>query len=69
MKRHLLLTPAFLLIAACGAQSDDPASDGVTRAEADQLNKAAEKLNQDEPPPRITQGDLPKAPAPPAEAQ
>jgi hypothetical protein len=65
--RVLLLGLFALLVTGCGGQPEDPATGGATQAESDQLNRAAQRLNQDQPPPRLTQGDLPKAPLPPVE--
>jgi hypothetical protein len=56
--------PLALLLAACSSPND-PGEGGVTRAEADALNKAAEQLEQSAPPPSITNMAAPAAPEPP----
>lgn len=45
---------AALTLAGCGSPND-PGVGGVTKAEAEQLNEAAEALNQDKPPPSLAQ--------------
>lgn len=44
-----------LMLASCGSPND-PGVGGVTKAEAEQLNEAAEMLNQDKPPPSLASG-------------
>ena len=49
-----LVTGGLLIcLSACGSPND-PGVGGVTKAEAEQLNEAAEALNQDSPPPRVS---------------
>lgn len=48
------LTATLLVLALVGCGSpNDPGVGGVTKAEAEQLNEAAEMLNQDKPPPSV----------------
>ncbi len=61
---RLLLLFAPLLMAGCGSPND-PGVGGVTKAEAEQLNEAAEALNQDQPPPRVANEPAKQAPIPP----
>jgi hypothetical protein len=56
-----------LALAGCGS-AETPAQNSLTQDENDRLNQIAEKLNQTSPPPRLTEGELPKAPVPPAAA-
>lgn len=56
--------PLALLLAACSSPND-PGEGGVTRAEADALNTAAERLDQSAPPPSITNQATPQSPVPP----
>ena len=49
---RLLLFPALLFLAGCGAASD-PAAVGVSPSEAEALNDAAEMLDQTAPPPSV----------------
>jgi predicted small secreted protein len=65
----LMRLPFALLIlsvalSGCGSPND-PGVGGVTKAEAEQLNEAAEELNQDGPPPSVVQNAPPQAGAPP----
>jgi hypothetical protein len=57
-------------MSACGqAGGDQSNAGGVTADEAAQLNKAAAQQDQTRPPPRVTQGDLPKPPLPPEDPE
>ena len=60
MRRILTLVLPLMLAAGCGGSPNDPGEGGVTKAEADALDRAAEQLDQPEPPPSVSQ------PAPPA---
>lgn len=47
MMRHIGVMALLLLpLAACGGSPNDPGEGGVTRAEADALDQAAEQLDQ-----------------------
>ena len=61
---HALLVSLVLALAGCGI-AETPDKNSLTQDENDRLNMAAEKLNQTSPPPRLTTGELPAAPAPP----
>lgn len=50
MKQVLTLSVLLALLSGCGA-SDEPERQGVSRAEAEALNKAAEQLDEQKPPP------------------
>jgi hypothetical protein len=50
---------ALVGLAGCGSPND-PGVGGVTKAEAEQLNEAADELNQDGPPPSVIQPVNPK---------
>lgn len=63
--RNLYLAGAISTLAACGSPND-PGVGGVTKAEAEQLNEAAEALNQDKPPPSLATDAASQAPLPPA---
>jgi hypothetical protein len=63
--RILFLAVLVSALAACG-NPNDPGVGGVTRAEAEQLNEAAEALNQDKPPPSLATDTGSEAPLPPA---
>ncbi len=63
MKQFILFS-CVILMSGCGSPND-PGVGGVTKAEADQLNEAAEALNQDKPPPRLSDVQGKVAPAPP----
>jgi hypothetical protein len=52
MMRKVMIIIAVSLLTACGSPND-PGVGGVTKAEAEQLNEAAEMLNQDKPPPSV----------------
>ncbi len=56
-----------MLVAGCGSAPNDPAVGGVTRGEAEALNDAAAMLDQNEPPPLLTNDleNAPTAPTPP----
>ncbi len=64
MNRTLSLL-LILTMTACSSPND-PGVGNVTQAEADQLNEAAEKLNVNTAPPRVSDAPLPAAPQPPA---
>ena len=49
---RMIATLMALALAGCGSPND-PGVGGVTKAEAEQLNEAAEILNQDKPPPSV----------------
>jgi hypothetical protein len=66
MTKIFSLFALVLAVSACGSPND-PGVGNVTRAEADQLNEAAEKLNVNVPPPRVSDAPLPAAPQPPAD--
>ena len=46
MRRFALMALPLLLLAGCGGSPNDPGEGGVTRAEADALDQAAEQLDQ-----------------------
>lgn len=50
----ILASALALALSGCGSPND-PGVGGVTKAEAEQLNEAAEELNQDAPPPSLAQ--------------
>ncbi len=56
----VLVLTMLISMSACGSPND-PGVGGVTKAEAEQLNEAAEALNQNSPPPRIL-NDADRAP-------
>ena len=62
--RNLFLAFALSTLAACGSPND-PGVGGVTKAEAEQLNEAAEALNQGKPPPSLSNDTASQAPLPP----
>jgi hypothetical protein len=65
MTKQILLPFALALgLSACGSPND-PGVGGVTKAEAEQLNEAAEALNQDKPPPSLAKDAESSAPLPP----
>ncbi len=45
MRRFALMALPLLLLAGCGGSPNDPGEGGVTRAEADALDQAAEQLD------------------------
>ena len=59
MRMKLLMVALAIALTGCGSPND-PGVGGVTKAEAEQLNEAAEMLNQDKPPPSVV-GPAPKA--------
>jgi hypothetical protein len=63
MKLRFLAVLTLAALASCGSPND-PGVGGVTKAEAEQLNEAAEELNQDKPPPSVTQDLAPPVPVP-----
>jgi hypothetical protein len=66
MTERILFPLALALgLSACGSPND-PGVGGVTKAEAEQLNEAAEALNQDKPPPSVAKDATSSAPLPPA---
>jgi hypothetical protein len=62
---RLLIPLSLFLLTSCGSPND-PGVGGVTKAEADQLNEAAELLNQNTPPPHVANDAAKQAPTPPA---
>ncbi len=63
---RFVILASFALLASCGSPND-PGVGGVTKAEAEQLNEAAELLNQDKPPPRVAGDQSKAAPLPPGQ--
>lgn len=62
--RFPYLVVAVSMISACGSPND-PGVGGVTKAEAEQLNEAAEALNQNKPPPSLATDAASQTPLPP----
>ncbi len=58
MRLRWVAALAAIGLAGCGSPND-PGVGGVTKAEAEQLNEAAEELNQDTPPPSVVQAAKP----------
>jgi hypothetical protein len=55
MMLSVRLSALVTVATLCGCGSpNDPGVGGVTKAEAEQLNEAAESLNQNVPPPRVS---------------
>ena len=46
MRRIALMALPVLLLAGCGGSPNDPGEGGVTKAEADELDRAADQLDQ-----------------------
>lgn len=46
MRRNVLMALPLLLLTACGGSPNDPGEGGVTKAEADALDRAADQLDQ-----------------------
>jgi hypothetical protein len=67
--RIIIVPLLFVFASGCGQRGDEQGNSIVTSDEAEQLDKAAAKLDQSQPPPRVTEGELPKAPLPPADGQ
>jgi hypothetical protein len=65
MTQRFMPLLALTLLASCGSPND-PGVGGVTKAEAEQLNDAAEMLNQDKPPPSLSKDAESTAPLPPS---
>ncbi len=61
--RNAFSLAAIFSLAACGSPND-PGVGGVTKAEAEQLNEAAEALNQNVLPPRVLDEAVKAAPKP-----
>jgi hypothetical protein len=66
MMRRILPFFALTLLASCGSPND-PGVGGVSKAEAEQLNEAAQLLNQDKPPPSLAEDAQSSVPLPPGE--
>ena len=65
MKLRLGALSLALILVGCGDAANEPTTGGLTREENESLNRAAEKLDQREAPPRLTDGELPATPQPP----
>jgi hypothetical protein len=65
LRPFALVFAAALSLSACGSPND-PDVGGVTKAEAEQLNEAAEALNQNSPPPSVSDNNGQPAPKPAA---
>ncbi len=55
MRRFALMALPLLLLVGCGGSPNDPGEGGVTRAEADALDQAAEQLDAQSTPQNINQ--------------
>ena len=55
MHRIVLLALPLMLVAGCGGSPNDPGVGGVTKTEADALDRAAEQLDESDPPPSVSQ--------------